>query len=206
MVELRNEDTRAFQNFMRMPPAVYDELLARVGRRLSIEDTFMRHSLEPGLKLELTLQHIISGNTYASMKFTWRVPHNTISVIVPQVCGAIIAEYLDQVMVCPSTPNQWHQIADRFLQKWNFPHTWGAIDGKHVACCRCPENSGPMYFNYKGFYFILLFAMVDADYKFIWADIGGFGSASDAQVFNGSAPGMRPAVVVGIRNALSTRT
>ncbi|CAH1248880.1 HARBI1 [Branchiostoma lanceolatum] len=166
-------------------PAMYDELLARVGRRLSKEDTFMRYPLEPGLKLALTLHHIISGNMYASMKFAWRVPHNTISVIVPQVCEAIIAEYMDQVMVCPSTPNQWHQIADRFLQKWNFPHTCGAIDGKHVAC-RCPENSGSMYFNYKGFYSILLFAMVDADYKFIWADIGGLGSASDAQVFNGS--------------------
>ncbi|KAI8509463.1 hypothetical protein Bbelb_133110 [Branchiostoma belcheri] len=28
--------------------------------------------------------------------------------------------------------------------------------------------------------------MVDADYKFVWADIGGLGSASDAQVFNDS--------------------
>ncbi|XP_066285736.1 uncharacterized protein [Branchiostoma lanceolatum] len=171
MVELRNEDTRAFQNFMRMPPAMYGELLARVGRRLSKEDTFMRHPLEPGLMLALTLHHIISGNTYAPMKFARRVPHNTISVIVPQVCEATIVEYLDQVMVCPSTPNQWHQIADRFLQKWNFPHTCGAIDGKHVAC-RCPENSGSVYFNYKGSSSMLhLFGSLDS---------------LSASVFNGS--------------------
>ena len=27
-------------------------------------------------------------------------------------------------------------------------------------------------------------ALADADYKFIWADIGGVGSASDAQIYN----------------------
>ena len=29
-------------------------------------------------------------------------------------------------------------------------------------------------------------AFVDADYKFIWANIGGMGSASDAQIYNAS--------------------
>ena len=29
-------------------------------------------------------------------------------------------------------------------------------------------------------------ARVDADYKFIWADIGGMRSASDAQIYNAS--------------------
>jgi hypothetical protein len=32
----------------------------------------------------------------------------------------------------------------------------------------------------------VLLALVDADYKFLWIDIGGFGSMSDAQIFNDS--------------------
>jgi hypothetical protein len=59
------------------------------------------------------------------------------------------------------------------------------MDGKHLAC-RCPPYTGSQYFNYKGFYSILLFALVDADYKFIWADLSGKGAASDAQVYNES--------------------
>ena len=57
------------------------------------------------------------------------------------------------------------------------------FDGKHIRI-RCPYNSGSVFYNYKGYYSIILFALVDADYKFIWADIGTNGSASDAQIVN----------------------
>ena len=66
-----------------------------------------------------------------------------------------------------------------------LPHTCGAFDGKHVNG-KCPPNSGSLYYNYKGFYSVVPMAFVDADYKFIWADIGGMGSASDAQIYNAS--------------------
>ena len=69
--------------------------------------------------------------------------------------------------------------------QWNFHHTLGAIDGKHVAI-RCPKNGGSLYFNYKGFHSIILFALVDANYKFRWVDVGVNGTSSDAQIFNQS--------------------
>ena len=56
----------------------------------------------------------------------------------------------------------------------------GALDAKP------PNNGGPPYFNYKGFHSIVLMALVDADYKFIWVDIGANGFASDAANFNHS--------------------
>ena len=40
MVELRNEDHSAFTNCLRMPPVMFDELLARVGPRLVKQYTF----------------------------------------------------------------------------------------------------------------------------------------------------------------------
>ena len=67
----------------------------------------------------------------------------------------------------------------------NFPHTLGAIDGKHVAC-KAPPNSGSEYYNYKGFFSVILFAMVYSDYKFLYADVSANGSTSDAQIFNNS--------------------
>jgi len=155
MDELRNEDEASFANFLRMHPAMFDELLARVGPRITKQHTFYRDPLEPGMRLALTLRHLASGSKYASMKFGWRVPHNTQSLVVRQVCQAIIDEYVDEVLVCPTTPDGWRAIADKFYQRWNFPHTCGALDRKHVAC-RCPPNSGSQYYNYKGFYSIVL--------------------------------------------------
>ena len=185
MMELRNEDPASFTNFLRMPPDMFDELLDRVGPRITKMHTRYREPLEPGLKISLTLRHLASGNKYASMKFGWRVPHNTISLVAREVCNAIIEEYKDEVLACPNTPEGWRSISDKFYGRWNLPHTLGALDGKHVACCS-PPGSGSLYFNYKGFYSVVLMGLVDADYKFIWADVGGCGSASDAQIYNNS--------------------
>ncbi|XP_045215181.2 putative nuclease HARBI1 [Mercenaria mercenaria] len=88
-------------------------------------------------------------------------------------------------MTPPSTSEAWREIANQFMTRWNFPHSCGALDGKHVAC-RCPNSSGSTYYNYKGFYSVVIMALVDADYKFIWADVGGKVAASDAQIYNGS--------------------
>ena len=74
-------------------------------------------------------------------------------------------------MPLPRHPNEWHAIADGFMQKWNFPHTCGAIDGK--------QWWGSIYYNYKKFFSVVLMALVDPDYKFVMVDIGGRGAASD---------------------------
>ena len=185
MVELRREDTAAFTNFMRMPPEMFDEMLVRVGPRITKLESNCRHPIHPGLKLAITLRHLASGAKYMDMRYGWRVPHNTISIIVREVCQAIIEEYADELMPLPTSADDWQAIADGFLKRWNFPHTLGAIDGKHVAC-KCPPRSGSLYFNYKKYFSIILLALVDSDYKFIWADIGGRGAASDAQLWNQS--------------------
>ena len=95
-----------------------------------------------------------------------RVAHNSISRIVRQCCDAIF-----EVMHCPRTTDQWKAVATEFSSRWNFHHTFGAIDGKHVAI-RCHNNGGSLYFNYRGFHSIILFVIVNANYKFMWVEVG----------------------------------
>ena len=79
---------------------------------------------------------------------------------------------------CPSTPDEWTNVASGFARRWNFEHVCGAVDGKHIAL-KCPPKSGSIYFNYKKFYSILLLAVVDANYKFLYIEVGAPGSAGD---------------------------
>ena len=110
---------------------------------------------------------------------------NTIACLLPEVCKAICEEFKDEVITCPTTPDEWSLIAGEFKNRWNVPHACGALDGKHVAI-RCPPNSGSLYHNYKHFFSVVLLALADADYKFLWIDCGGLGSMSDAQIFKES--------------------
>ena len=87
---------------------------------------------------------------------------------------------------CPALkPDQWREVAESFGKRWNFHNCIGAIDGKHIAI-KCPSNCRTYYFNYKGFHSIVLLALVDANYKFLYIDVGANGLCSDGGVFKDS--------------------
>ena len=48
------------------------------------------------------------------------------------------------------------------------------------------KKPGSDYYNYKGFFFLVLLALVDPEYRFLSTDCGSSGSFSDAQIFNRS--------------------
>lgn len=110
---------------------------------------------------------------------------NTISIIIPETCEAIVSVYMPEVMTLPKTPDEWREIAAQFSRLCNFHNTVGAMDGKHIAI-RCPAGGGSVYYNYKGFHSIVLLALVDANYKFIYVDIGSPGCGSDAGILSDS--------------------
>jgi hypothetical protein len=185
MAELERESRGDFKGYLRMEPAMFHEMLERLTGKLEKTKTNWRTPLGVGLKLAVVIRYLASGNSYRSLAYSFRVPHNTISKVVREVCAAIVDEYGPEVFSTPSTPDSWRVVADRFGSRWNFHHACGALDGKHIAI-RCPGDSGSLYYNYKGFFSIILLALVDGDYKFLWADVGANGSASDCSVFNRS--------------------
>ena len=139
-----------------------------VGPIISKKDTYMREAIGAAERLSLTIHYLAEGASQQSMSFQYHIGHEALHEI-----------YLKP----PSNKSDWKEISKEFEELWNFPHCLGAIDGKHVSI-QCPLKSGSLYYNYKGYFSIVLLAVCDAHYTFTFTDIGGYGSTNDSSIFN----------------------
>ena len=144
--------------------------------------------MSPGVKLAVTLRHLATGDSYTTLQYAFRVASPTIIKFVPEVCDAITRAYRDQVMRCPTLPEDWLLVKSVFCWSWNFPHALGALDGMHIPI-RCPQGGGSLIRNCKGFHSIVLLALVDGDSKFLWVDMGAARSTLDAHQFKAQNTG-----------------
>jgi len=130
---------------------------------------------------------LATGDSYSTIGHTFRMGFSTLSFIVKEVCEAIIRRIIEKYMPKP-TSEIWEKSAQDFLMKWNFPNAIGSIDGKHVTI-KCPNNTGSRHFCYLKIFSVVLMAIVDANYKFLCVDIGGYGRNSDGGIFEWSVMG-----------------
>ena len=113
--------------------------------------------------------------------YQYRVSEVSISRFIPEVCDTIIDNLMDEYMSLPDSEDKWLSTANEYEETWQFPNCVGALDGEHIPLIN-PCNSGSTYFHYKNFFSIVLLALLDADHKFIYVDIGCQGRISDGGV------------------------
>jgi len=96
--------------------------------------------LEAGQHSELA-----SDDKYPSLMYSFRVERNTISVIIPEICQAIVEEDKDEVITCPTFPEEWTTIGEVYRDRWDTSHAMRALGGKHVVL-RKPAKSSSLYY------------------------------------------------------------
>ena len=171
-----------------MSPERFQHMLHLVGPFMQERKCRSRCPISKEERLCLTLRYLASGDSQQSISYNFRISKRTVHNIVKETCDAIWEALSGTYLKQPTTSEEWEEIAKDMLAKWNFPTCIGSLDGKHIAI-ECPGYSGSQYYNYKGFYSIVLMAMCDANYCFTMVDVGSYGKDNDAQIFNNSQMG-----------------
>ncbi|XP_058817776.1 putative nuclease HARBI1 [Topomyia yanbarensis] len=178
--EISLKEKEDYRNYFRMNEETFMKLLSLVSPFITKQDTFMRRSLPANEKLALTLRYLATGRSFEDLKFSAIMSPASISAAIINTCEALIYVLQDYIKF-PQTPQQWETISNDFGTLHRFWNCVGAIDGKHVAI-RKPDDSGSQYYNYKGFYSIVLMAVANAKKEFLMIDVGMNGKISDGGV------------------------
>ncbi|XP_023664998.2 uncharacterized protein [Paramormyrops kingsleyae] len=183
--ELEMHDKTGFRELLCMTAEEFDFMLGMVEHLITKQDTKLRLAISPRERLALTLRFLVTGESFRSLGFQYRIGTSTLSQIVMETCAAVYQVMKNDFLKTPSTEAEWRTIAQDFEVKWQFPHCLGALDGKCINI-QFPVKSGSLHHDYKGRSSVVITAAVDANYRFIYASVGTQGSVSDSGVFTHS--------------------
>ena len=131
------------------------------------------------MHLAICLYKLSRGDyNYTISKFSEMtvVGESTVTFIVSEVCQAIGKNLWTKFVsnLFPKNQGDFSNMMGEMDSEWQFPFAFSAIDGSHLPM-KCPPG-GPeamkQYHNFKNFYSIILLALVDPKYCFIWASVG----------------------------------
>ena len=174
-----------------MSATTFDLLLRKVDpvlRRCRRYTSTIRAEISTAERLAVTIRYLATGNSQASLSFSYRMSRSTVCTIVRETCSAIWDALRSEYVNAPSSESDWRAVSSGFSRQWNFPNCLGAIDGKHIVI-QAPAGGGSSFYNYKGSHSIVLLAVCDAYYRFIVVDVGDSGKQSDGGVLSNSSFG-----------------
>ncbi|XP_053898255.1 uncharacterized protein LOC128844495 [Malaclemys terrapin pileata] len=137
----------------------------------------MRAVLTVEKRVAIALWKLATPDSYWSVGNQFGMGKSTVGAAVMQVAKAITELLLRKVM----TLGNVQVIVDGFAAM-GFPNCGGAIDGTHIPIL-APEHQGTQYINHKGYFSMVLQALVDHKGRFTNINMGWPGRVHDARVF-----------------------
>ena len=172
-----------FYETLRMSLATFNHILVRIHDKL-LKKTVTEEPIPPDFRLAMTIYKLARGDYNYTIGEMCGLAKSTVCVIVTETCSAIINTLWDDTVkkYFPTSRDDFKESMAKFGEEWQFPYAFAAADGSHLPI-KCPKGGAQamkQYFNFKGFYSIVLMALVDAEYIFIWASVGAPGNTHDS--------------------------
>ena len=144
----------------------------------------MRSPVTVEERVAVTVWKLATNIEYRTLASLFGLGRSTVGKIVLETCNVMTTKLLAQYVHFPEG-TRLREIVDGFEVCWGFPQVAGAIDGTHVPVIK-PQDNPSDYYNRKGFYSIIVQAVVDFRGLFLDTYIGWPGKVHDARVFSNS--------------------
>ena len=172
------DDLEWKRNF-RVNRTTFRHLCSELSGKLQHAST-VRAAISVETRVAIALWRLGTNVEYRTISHLFGVGISTACVIVHEVYRAIVDVLLKRYIRIPTGP-QAMDIVRGFEHQWGFPQCFGAIDGSHIPIIALKDSHAD-YYNRKGFYSIVLQALVDHQYRFLNVYTGWPGSVHDARV------------------------
>ncbi|XP_061475068.1 uncharacterized protein LOC133380896 isoform X2 [Rhineura floridana] len=178
-VVLPHWDDPLWQENFRMSRQTFMELCDMLRPVLERQTTNMRAPITVEKQLAIAIWKLATPDSYRSVAECFGVGRSTVSRIVMEVCQALYDVYHHVVHLTGS-----QEVMKGFAAK-GFPHCIGAIDTTHIPII-APAHRATEYINSKGYYSMVLQALVDHEGRFTDVYAGRSGKVHDARIFRSS--------------------
>uniref|UniRef100_A0A8C3I5I3 DDE Tnp4 domain-containing protein n=1 Tax=Chrysemys picta bellii TaxID=8478 RepID=A0A8C3I5I3_CHRPI len=173
------DESQWLRNF-RMCKGTFLELCELLSPALKCKDIWMRAAVTVQKRVAIALWKLATPDSYRSEANHFGVGKSTVGIAVMQVANSIVELLLSKVV----TLGNVQVIIDGFTAM-GFPNCGGAIDGTHIPIL-APDHQASQYINRKGYFSMVLQALVDHRGRFININVGWPGKVHDARVFRNS--------------------
>ena len=131
-------------------------------------------------RVAVTLWYLATPLEFRSIGHFFGIARCTACVIMRETCAAIVQVLLKSYISFP-TGDKVKEVVDGFARSWGVPQCCGTVDGSHIPIS-APVMNHTDYYNRKGYYSMVIQAVVDYKYQFLNVYTGWPGSVHDAHV------------------------
>lgn len=98
-IGLNGELRSSFQNFLRLSSSTFEVLINLIGPVIGKKTTNFREPISVQDRLAITLRFLSTGDSYHSLMYLFKVSVAAISLLIPEVCDALIFALKDSIKV-----------------------------------------------------------------------------------------------------------
>ena len=172
------------ENF-RVSKQTFLYLCAQLQCTIGKYNTKFRQAISVQKRVAITLWVLATPCEYRSVAHLFGLARCTVCCIVKDTCRAIVKVLLPKY-VCFPVGDRLKETVQGFRDRWGIPQCAGSVDGSHIPV-RPPSLRHTDYYNRKGWYSMLVQAVVNHNYLFTDLYIGWPGCVHDARVLSNSA-------------------